>query len=649
MTAPSKIGKYEIRRQIGRGAMGVVYEAFDPIIERRVAIKTLRLDIFDPSQTADVRARFKREAQSAGQLAHPHIVTVFDYGDHEGTPYIVMEFLAGKELSQVLNRGARLPLSEVVRLMTQLLGALTYAHERKVVHRDVKPGNIFILDDGSLKVVDFGLAHVEASNLTDTGAMLGTPAYMSPEQFLALPIDERSDIFSAGVILYELLTGEKPFTGSVTSIMQKVLRQEPMDPSVLNPMISTAWDTVIKRAMAKKPEARFQSARQFSETIKQVFEKGALNVSGEVTFPVNQTAAQLGSQALRPSPGTQHAAQERPTLPLAATGPDVAGGKRPSRKSLVVAAIAVVVAVGAATLYQLMQPREEQVKPGPTIMYAQAEKAAIEKSAPPQSAAAPVSADRKAPTGPRVMAARTKLPAEMETERQIAQEQLAALQASNKDLEAKLEQRALELKKATERAQTDKLAKEKAAKLAEDEMKRKVAAETARADKLRADKAEAERIAAEKAQAERIAATKAADERAEAEKAKQSAATQEKESYAAALTQFRLGNYSLCRSAFQEFLVTYPSSNFAPSAHYWIGNAYFAERNYTQAIAAHQKVVSTWPEDARAAESMLNIASAQAAINDQRGALTTLEALVRKYPSSPAAATAKQRIAGGRN
>jgi len=277
--------------------MGVVHEGFDPVIERRVAIKTLRLELFEPSQIADVRSRFKREAQAAGQLAHPHIVTVHDYGEVEGTPFIVMEFLAGNELSKILSRGARLPLSEVVRLVTQLLGALAYAHEHKVVHRDIKPGNIFVLDDGSLKVVDFGIAHVEASNLTDTGALLGTPAYMSPEQFLALPIDERSDIFSTGVILYELLTGDKPFTGSVTTVMQKVLHHEPIEPSLLNPMLSAAWNTVVKRAIAKKPEARFQSARQFSETIKQVFEKSALDVSVEATL-VGDKAADQGGDTL---------------------------------------------------------------------------------------------------------------------------------------------------------------------------------------------------------------------------------------------------------------------------------------------------------------------------------------------------------------
>ncbi|HLX81114.1 MAG TPA: protein kinase [Burkholderiales bacterium] len=263
-----KIGKYEIRLQVGRGAMGTVYEGFDPTIGRRVAIKTLRTDVFEQNQLSQVLERFKREAQSAGRLSHPHIVTIHEYGEDGGTPYIVMEFIGGDELGTYLERGARPSLDDVVRIMTQLLGALSHAHEHGVVHRDLKPANMFLLKDGSLKVVDFGIARVEASNLTETGAMLGTPAYMSPEQFLGMTVDHHSDIYSAGVILYQLLTGDKPFTGSVTTIMQKVLRQEAIEPSAINPMISSVWDKVVARAMAKKPEARYESARQFSDAIR---------------------------------------------------------------------------------------------------------------------------------------------------------------------------------------------------------------------------------------------------------------------------------------------------------------------------------------------------------------------------------------------
>ena len=183
---------------------------------------------------------------------------------HDGAPYIVMDLMSGQELSRKLEAGARLPLDETVRSSRELLAALSYAHESGVVHRDIKPSNLFLLRDGTLKVVDFGVARVESSELTETGAILGTPAYMSPEQFLGLPVDGRSDLFSVGIILYHLLTGDRPFAGSPTTIMQKVLRQDPIDPTALNPMLAPDWDTVIKRALAKKPEHRFQTARQFS-------------------------------------------------------------------------------------------------------------------------------------------------------------------------------------------------------------------------------------------------------------------------------------------------------------------------------------------------------------------------------------------------
>jgi serine/threonine-protein kinase len=276
VTTLGTIGKYELRSQLGRGAMGIVYEAFDTVIERKVALKLLRTDVFAAEQLADVGARFKREAHSAGKLSHPNIVTIFDYGEHDGAPYIVMDLMSGQELSRKLEAGARLPLPETVRIITELLAALSYAHEGGVVHRDIKPSNLFLLRDGTLKVVDFGVARVESSELTETGAILGTPAYMSPEQFLGLPVDGRSDLFSVGIILYHLLTGDRPFGGSPTTIMQKVLRQDPIEPTALNPTLAPDWDTVIKRALAKKPEQRFQTARQFADAIRFVAEGRAL-------------------------------------------------------------------------------------------------------------------------------------------------------------------------------------------------------------------------------------------------------------------------------------------------------------------------------------------------------------------------------------
>ena len=311
------IGKYELRAQLGRGAMGVVYEAFDTVIERKVALKLLRTDVFSAEQLPDVRARFKREAHSAGKLSHPNIVTIFDYGEHEGAPFIVMDLMSGQELSRRLEAGARLPIPEAVKIITDLLAALSYAHEGGVVHRDIKPSNLFLLRDGTLKVVDFGVARIESSELTETGAILGTPAYMSPEQFLGLPVDGRSDLFSVGVILYHLLTGDRPFSGSPTTIMQKVLRQEPIEPTALNPTLAPDWDTVIKRALAKKPEQRFQSARQFADAIRFVVEGKALPKAPEF---LNDATVQVPGGMKSESPAGAAAAPRSKTWVVFAFG-----------------------------------------------------------------------------------------------------------------------------------------------------------------------------------------------------------------------------------------------------------------------------------------------------------------------------------------
>ena len=270
MTTFTRLGKYTIRRELGKGAMGVVYEGFDPLIERTVAIKTILPAQLNGAEAANVLARFKREAQAAGRLNHPGIVAVYDYGeeiaddDHtmvagEGAQarqrvaYIAMEFVKGKELRDFFEANERFALKDVERLMGEILDALAHAHAHGVVHRDMKPANLIVLADGKVKIADFGIARVEKSELTQVGTVMGTPAYMSPEQFMGQPVDGRSDIFSCGVILYQFLTGEKPFTGNSTTIMFKVLHEEPLAPSLLNVALPAAFDLVVKKAMAKNP------------------------------------------------------------------------------------------------------------------------------------------------------------------------------------------------------------------------------------------------------------------------------------------------------------------------------------------------------------------------------------------------------------
>lgn len=268
MTELTKLGKYEIRRELGKGAMGVVYEGFDPFIERTVAIKTIPKSMVDSAEAQEVFSRFRREAQIAGRLTHPNIVSIYEYGEDDDMAFIAMEFVLGKELKWYFDHEERFQIKDSIRIMLQLLDALDYSHSRNVVHRDIKPANILLTEDATVKVADFGIARIESSHLTQVGAVLGTPNYMSPEQFTGLAVDRRSDLYSAGVILYQLLSGERPFVGSVITIMHKVLSQEPVSLMALNPNVTKTLDEVVRKAMAKRPDDRFQSAREFLEALK---------------------------------------------------------------------------------------------------------------------------------------------------------------------------------------------------------------------------------------------------------------------------------------------------------------------------------------------------------------------------------------------
>src|SRR5262252_3934301 len=268
MAELKSLGKYEIRREIGRGAMGVVYEGYDPAIKRIVALKTIRADQLVGEQSETMVARFRREAQAAGRLNHPNIVSIYDLGEDNGVWFIAMEFVQGRELKACFEANERFKTVDIVRIMSQILSALDYSHRQGVVHRDVKPANIFLLPDGTVKVADFGIAHIESSNLTQVGTVMGTPSYMSPEQIMGLPVDGRSDLFSAGVILYQFLTGERPFAGATTVTMHKVLEEDPLPPSRFNVQVPGAMDTVVKKALAKRPDDRYQNAEEFADALR---------------------------------------------------------------------------------------------------------------------------------------------------------------------------------------------------------------------------------------------------------------------------------------------------------------------------------------------------------------------------------------------
>src|SRR5271166_920897 len=308
------LGKYEIKRTLGRGAMGTVYEGWDPIIARRVAIKTVKLpDSADP-ETEDALARFRREAQAAGRLTHPNIVAVFDYGETNDLAYIVMEFVDGPSLKMLLDKNERFALADTVRVMQDLLAGLQFSHERGVVHRDIKPANVMLTSSGQSKIADFGIARIESSSMTQAGTLLGTPAYMSPEQFMGQVVDARTDIYSAGVLLYQLLTGERPFEGSMSAIMHKALHIEPPVPSQLSVTAPPSFDAVVRRAMAKRPQDRFPSASAFAEAM-----RDALANQGEPAASEDEATLLAPPPLPSPPPPRTTAAPPRPrTVPVTA-------------------------------------------------------------------------------------------------------------------------------------------------------------------------------------------------------------------------------------------------------------------------------------------------------------------------------------------
>jgi len=249
--------------------MGVVYEGFDPVIGRRVAIKTMLTEGLTPEGFQEYRARFQREAQAAGMLSHPNIVNVFDYGEDAGILYLVMEYLEGKSLEKLVKGKVLLPIETIIPMYDQVCSALDHAHQNGIVHRDVKPANIMILGNGLAKVTDFGIAKMVAMGMTQTGQILGTPNYMSPEQVKGRQIDGRSDIFSLGVILYELLTGEVPFAGqNITTVIYKIINENPIPPRELDATIHPGMSYVICKALAKSPDERYQTCRELADDLK---------------------------------------------------------------------------------------------------------------------------------------------------------------------------------------------------------------------------------------------------------------------------------------------------------------------------------------------------------------------------------------------
>jgi serine/threonine-protein kinase len=268
MNGPTQLGKYAVSEVLGKGAMGVVYKGFDPHIRRTVALKTIRKELIEDGEGATLLARFRNEAQAAGRLSHPGIVAVYEWGEAGELAFLAMEYVEGNSLREYFNRGTSFGGPDAVSVMAQLLDALHYAHEQGVWHRDIKPANIIIMKNGKLKIADFGIARIDTSNLTQTGAVMGTPGYMAPEQYTGLPVDWRADVFSAGVVMYQLLTGTHPFIGNPEMIAYKICHEQPVLPSeAASGRCTSEFDAVTMKALAKKPEERYQNAQAFREAL----------------------------------------------------------------------------------------------------------------------------------------------------------------------------------------------------------------------------------------------------------------------------------------------------------------------------------------------------------------------------------------------
>ena len=259
----SHLGRYEIIEELGRGAMGIVYKAHDPLIERIVAIKSINLNDLDDQQKEEYKARFYQEAKAAGRLNHPNIVTIHDLGEIGDVAFIAMELLEGRELDNVIGE-KRLSIDETLNIVTQIAEGLAFAHQRGIVHRDIKPSNIMILSDNHVKIADFGIAKMDSSlSLTQVGMIVGSPLYMSPEQVMGISITPQSDIFSLGIVLYKLLTGQLPFSGeSANSVMYQIVNEAQQNPSLLIKDIPDMLDMIVSKCLEKKPEDRYANASE---------------------------------------------------------------------------------------------------------------------------------------------------------------------------------------------------------------------------------------------------------------------------------------------------------------------------------------------------------------------------------------------------
>ena len=488
MLPPELNQKYEVRGTLGAGAMGTVYDAVDRIIERRVAIKVVNRPNESDPEAVEAHARFRREAQAAGRLSHPNIVGVYDYGENASQAWIVMELVEGGSLKGRLDRQERFPVPEIVRIMGEVCAALNYSHQRGVVHRDIKPGNIMMTTDGQVKIADFGIARLENSSMTQVGTLIGTPSYMAPEQFRGEPVDLRADIWAAGVMLYQLLTGEKPFEGGFSAVMHKALNTEPPPPSQLSVTTPRGFDAVIAKALAKRPEDRYRSAAEFGEAIRSAVHAPAPEPAGLPGLPgLNEDATVVSARpagAVPPGP--------------APAPPPPAGSRKGAPVGLIAGGAGALVAAAAAGWFFLLGPGAGPDPAQERLRLEQESREAAEAAA--RQAAAREQAARDAAAREQAEA-QQRLAAQRE---QAARDQAAAEAAAR---EAAAREAAARDQAGREQAQRDRAAAEAAAREA-------AAREQAARDQAAREQAAREQAAREQAAREQAAREQAARDQA---------------------------------------------------------------------------------------------------------------------------------------
>ena len=360
------IGKYRILSELGRGAMGVVYLGEDPLIGRRVAVKTIRFDnIKEQDEIENAQKRFMREAVSAGNLSHPNIVTIYEVGEDEGLTFIAMVHFEGERLEDQLAAGMCYSPEEAIALMTQLADALDYAHSQGVIHRDIKPGNILIDTLGRPHIVDFGIARVQASTMTQTNTVMGTPYYMSPEQVAGRKVDSRADVFALGVVLYEILTGEKPFSGeTLTTVLYKIFNERPLPTRSIRADLPEGLDYVISRALAKSPEDRYGNCLELARDL-EVYSQYADEEIPEVR-PLEgvpeMTVSPEGDVASATSSGTGTASPMAETIIDSST--QISAGARNRKPLLIVLGAMMGLVVIVAVALMILTGKDERPRIG---------------------------------------------------------------------------------------------------------------------------------------------------------------------------------------------------------------------------------------------------------------------------------------------